>query len=188
MCGFPVIPHTIQLPHGFGDNLKAHGYQTSIFHGGNNGTMNFDVFSQHVGFEHYYGRTEYDNDADYDNKWGIFDGPFLQYFANNLDTVSQPFAAIAYTLSSHHPFTLPAGFALPSDIYNWSSFEKTVYYTDCALRDFFKTAAKKAWFGHTLFVITADHANTEQYDVGVDNNGFRPVSFELITQTSRSKK
>ena len=76
-------------------------------------TMNFDVFSQHVGFEHYYGRTEYDNDADSDNKWGIFDGPFLQYFANNLDTVSQPFAAIAYTLSSHHPFTLPTGFVLP---------------------------------------------------------------------------
>ena len=30
--------------------------------------------------------------------------------------------------------------------------------------DFFKTAATKAWFDHTLFVITADHANTEHYD------------------------
>lgn len=161
---FPTSSYFGNDLHGFGDNLKAHGYQTSIFHGGNNGTMNFDVFSQHVGFDHYYGRTEYDNDADYDNKWGIFDGPFLQYFANNLDTISQPFAAIVYTLSSHHPFNLPAGFVLPSDVYNWSSFEKTVYYTDSALRDFFKTAATKEWYGHTLFVITADHANTEHYD------------------------
>lgn len=154
---------------GFGKNLKDLGYSTSFFYGGNNGVMDFDIFSQQVGFEHYFGRAEYGNDDDYDDKWGIFDVPFLQYAADNLDTVSKPFASVIYTLSSHHPFNLPKGFILPSDIYNWSSFEKTVYYTDCALRDFFKTAAKKEWYGNTLFVITANHANTQRYDDAFNN-------------------
>lgn len=166
---FPSSSYFCNYLNGFGDNLKAHGYHTSIFHGGNNGTMNFDIFSKQVGFDDYYGRTEYNNDDDYDRKWGIFDGPFLQYFANNLDTLSQPFASIVYTLSSHHPFSLPEQFSLPANHYNWSEFEKTVYYTDCALRDFFKKISSKEWFDNTLFVITADHANTEHYDEGFNN-------------------
>lgn len=154
---------------GFAENLKNQGYSTSFFYGGNNGVMDFDIFTQSVGFEHYYGRSEYANDDDYDSRWGIFDQPFLQYFANNLDTISQPFASVVYTLSSHHPFNLPDAFSLPPEVYSWSSFEKTIYYTDCALRDFFKTAATKEWFDHTLFVITANQTNTQHFEDAYDN-------------------
>ena len=148
---------------GLGTTLKSLGYQTSMFHGGNNGTMNFDVYAQNAGFDHYYGRTEYGNDHDFDGKWGIFDGPFLQYCLQTLDTITEPFATVIYTLSSHHPYTLPKGFELPKESYLWSGFEKTVFYTDCALRDFFQEAEKQSWYDSTLFVITADHANTEHY-------------------------
>ena len=154
---------------GFAENLKKHGYSTSFFYGGNNGVMGFDNFTQSVGFEHYYGRKEYANDDDYDSRWGIFDAPFLQYFANNSDTISQPFASVVYTLSSHHPFNLPNTFDLPPEVYSWSSFERTIYYTDCALRGFFKTAATKEWFSHTLFVITANQANTQHFENAYDN-------------------
>ena len=165
----PTSPYFDNDLEGFGIKLKEHGYNTSMFHGGNNGTMNFDIFAQQVGFDHYYGRDEYNNDGDYDGKWGIFDGPFLQYFAETLDSIPQPFASLVYTLSSHHPFTLPKGFKLPKESYNWSGFERTVYYTDCALRDFFRTAAQKPWFENTLFIITSDHANTEHYDHNFNN-------------------
>jgi phosphoglycerol transferase MdoB-like AlkP superfamily enzyme len=148
---------------GLGLNLKSVGYHTSMFHGGNNGTMNFDVYAKNVGFDHYYGRKEYDNDADFDGRWGIFDGPFLQYCIHTLNTFQQPFATCIYTLSSHHPYTLPKGFEMPQESYLWSGFEKTVFYADCALRDFFAEAEKQSWFDSTLFVITADHANTEHY-------------------------
>ena len=52
---------------------------------------------------------------------------------------------------------------MPQESYLWSGFEKTVFYADCALRDFFAEAEKLPWFDSTLFVITADHANTEHY-------------------------
>ena len=160
---FTSSPYFSNKVDGLGLVLKDHGYNTSVFHGGNNGTMNFDVFAKNVGFDAYYGRTEYDNDADFDGRWGIFDGSFLRYFLNTIDGFEQPFGTLVYTLSSHHPYTLPKGFELPKESYLWSGFEKTVYYTDCALRDFFEEAAKKPWFDSTLFVITADHANTEHY-------------------------
>ena len=160
---FSSSPYFSNRVDGLGSILKTHGYSTSMFHGGNNGTMNFDVYAINTGIDRYYGRTEYANDDDFDGRWGIFDGPFMQYCLQSLDTAVQPFATVVYTLSSHHPYTLPKGFELPTESYLWSGFEKTVYYTDCALRDFFTEAATKPWFDNTLFVITADHANTEHY-------------------------
>ena len=160
---FSSSPYFGNQVEGLGTTLKSHGYHTSMYHGGNNGTMNFDVYAINTGIDRYYGRTEYANDDDFDGRWGIFDGPYLQYFLRALDTTSKPFASMVYTLSSHHPYTLPDGFELPEESYLWSGFEKTVYYTDCALRDFFTMAAAKPWFDSTLFVITADHANTEHY-------------------------
>ena len=148
---------------GLGQSLKSVGYHTSMFHGGNNGTMNFDVYAKNAGFDYYYGRNEYDNDDDFDGRWGIFDGPFLQYCIRTINTFHQPFATCIYTLSSHHPYTLPKYFEMPQESYLWSGFEKTVFYADCALRDFFAEAEKQPWFDSTLFVITADHANTEHY-------------------------
>ncbi|MBQ3709080.1 MAG: sulfatase-like hydrolase/transferase [Bacteroidales bacterium] len=160
---FTSSPYFSNRIDGLGKTLKEQGYVTAMFHGGNNGTMNFDIYAQNAGFDRYYGRSEYGNDDDFDGRWGIFDGPFLQYTLHTVDTFQQPFAAVVYTLSSHHPYTLPKGFELPKESYLWSGFEKTVYYADCALRDFFVEAATKPWFDSTLFVITADHANTEHY-------------------------
>ncbi len=160
---FTSSPYFSNRVDGIGLSLKPLGYHTSMFHGGNNGTMNFDVYAKNAGFDYYYGRDEYDNDDDFDGRWGIFDGPFLQYTLQMLDTVHQPFATVIYTLSSHHPYILPKKFKLPAESYLWSGFEKTVYYADCALRDFFAEASTKPWFDSTLFVITADHANTEHY-------------------------
>lgn len=160
---FCTSPYFSNRVDGIGLTLRDLGYHTSMFHGGNNGTMNFDIYASNAGFDHYYGRTEYDNDDDFDGRWGIFDGPFLSYFNKEVSGFPQPFATVVYTLSSHHPYTLPEGFTLPKESYLWSGFEKTVYYSDCALRDFFKEASRQPWYDSTLFVITADHANTEHY-------------------------
>ena len=160
---FTSSPYFSNRVDGIGTTLKPLGYHTSMFHGGNNGTMNFDVYANNAGFDYYYGRNEYGNDDDFDGRWGIFDGPFLQYSLQTMSSFPKPFATVVYTLSSHHPYTLPEDFTLPKDAYLWSGFEKTVYYSDCALRDFFEEASTQPWYDSTLFVITADHANTEHY-------------------------
>ena len=52
-----------------------------FFHGGFNGSMNFDAFAKKAGYKQYYGMDEYDNLSDYDGNWGIYDEPFFNFFA-----------------------------------------------------------------------------------------------------------
>ncbi len=147
---------------GLGTYLQQMGYTTSFYHGGNNGTMKFDAFSKRCGMTNYFGRSEYpEKDRDYDGNWGIWDRPFLQYMAGQLNQTPQPFFSTVFTLSSHHPYAIPPGYEgkLPDASL---PIETTVAYTDLALRDFFHSISKAAWAQHTLFIITADHSSISE--------------------------
>ena len=154
---------------GFAQHLKEQGYNTIFMHGGNNGTMGYDRFSRRAGFRNYFGRNEYDDDSDYDGRWGIYDGPFLQYAAHALNRLHGPFATAIYMLSSRYPYKVPADFAFPEESYFWTGYEKTVYYADHALRGFFETASRMPWFDNTLFVITSDFSNGEHFQPEYSN-------------------
>jgi phosphoglycerol transferase MdoB-like AlkP superfamily enzyme len=137
--------------------LEQEGYHTSFFHGGNNGTMGFNNFARVAGVKLYIGRDEYNIDADFDGHWGIWDEPFLQYFAKRLNAFPQPFFTSVFTLSSHHPYNVPDKYrnrfkegALP--------ILKSIRYADYAMGEFFKTARQMPWYNNTLFLFTADHA------------------------------
>ncbi len=136
--------------------LSEEGYHSAFFHGGTNGTMNFDGFASYAGFDEYYGRYEYNNDSDYDGYWGIYDEPFLQYFANKLNTFEQPFFAFEFTLSSHYPYHLPEQHKkrFPEGT---MKIHKVVRYSDYSLRKFFETASTMPWYNNTLFILVADH-------------------------------
>lgn len=137
--------------------LGEEGYETAFFHGAPNGSMGFSAYMQLAGVKHYFGKSEYNNDKDFDGVWGIWDEPFMQYMAKELNNFQQPFFAGFFSLSSHHPFKVPTQYEgkfpkgpLP--------VQEPVGYTDYALRQFFKTASQTSWFNNTLFVICADHA------------------------------
>ena len=141
--------------------LKQQNYYTAFFHGGSNGTMGFDAFCNLAGYDNYFGRTEYNNEKDFDGHWGIWDEEFLQYTANTINKKQQPFFATVFTLSSHHPFPIPERYKgkfkegpLP--------IEKSVGYSDFALRKFFESVKKMPWFNNTLFVLTADHTGISE--------------------------
>lgn len=166
LAGLPILMNTDFLTSPYANNrieglasiLAKNNYHTAFFHGGRNGTMGFDVFTRISGFHEYYGRDEYNNDDDYDGKWGIYDEEFLQYFANTLNTFSQPFFGAVFTLSSHHPYTIPEKYEGkfregPLKIH------KSIGYTDYALKRFFETAKEMPWYQNTVFIITADHTS-----------------------------
>ncbi|MFI5142112.1 MAG: LTA synthase family protein, partial [Bacteroidia bacterium] len=143
------------------NTLKTKGYTSSFFHGGTNGTMNFDGFCGNAGYDIYFGRSEYNNEKDYDGDWGIWDEPFLQYMAKELNKQPQPFLSTVFTLSSHHPFIVPEQYKnkfpegkLP--------VQKCIAYTDYALQQFFNSIKKSPWYANTLFVFTADHTGPSE--------------------------
>lgn len=156
--------------------LKDNGYHTAFFHGSYNGVMDFDRLTAKLGFEEYYGKNEYMADrlaqeSDYDGCWGIYDEYFLQYMVRKLSSLPQPFMAGAFTLSSHHPYTMQPGHE-NDFIEGPHPLCRVVMYSDNALRKFFDAARKTDWYENTIFVITADHAGqglTREYN---DYNGW----------------
>jgi phosphoglycerol transferase MdoB-like AlkP superfamily enzyme len=142
--------------------LKPFGYTTAFFHGGTNGTMGFDAYTRMTGFDRYYGRTEYNNEKDYDGKWGIRDEEFLQFTANTIQGMQQPFAAAVFTLSSHHPYYVPPRY---QNVFRQGKLpiQQSIMYTDHSLARFFYTARHMPWYRNTLFVITADHSSESYY-------------------------
>lgn len=139
--------------------LGDEGYETAFFHGAPNGSMGFSAYMKLAGVQHYYGKNEYNNDADYDGIWGIWDEPFMQFMADKLDQMPEPFFAGFFSLSSHHPFKVPEQYKgvfpkgpLP--------VHEPIGYSDHALKQFFAKASQMPWFKNTLFVLCADHSTT----------------------------
>jgi len=170
LSGIPSLMNEsfIQSPYAAGQftsiagQLKPKGYTTAFFHGGTNGTMGFDSYSKLVGFDHYFGRSEYNNEKDYDGKWGIRDEEFFQYTAKTISGFKQPFVAAFFSLSSHHPYHVPAKYV---NIFRTGKLpiQQSVMYADYSLGEFFHAAKHMPWFKNTLFVITADHTSEGYY-------------------------
>ncbi len=139
--------------------LAREDYHTSFFHGAPNGSMGFKAFMNLAGVEHYSGMTEYNNPEDFDGLWGIWDEPFLQYYAARLNEIKTPFVSIFFSVSSHHPFAIPEEY---TDTFKGGPLpiHRCIQYTDHALKKFFHTISSMPWYKNTLFVITSDHTSS----------------------------
>lgn len=167
---FYMTGYSLNRVSGLPAELAKEGYSSAFFHGAENGSMGFQDFAHSIGFQKYYGRTEYDADTrfngeeDFDGTWAIWDEPFLQFFATKMSEMQEPFVTAVFTASSHHPFVIPEEYR---DIYPEEEMvmHKCIRYTDNALRRFFATAAKQEWFKNTIFVLCNDHTNMTNHDL-----------------------
>ena len=181
---FVVTPQSLGETRGLGRLLGEEGYSTWFFNGSENKSMGFVAYAKLSGVENARTREDYEakmGRRDYDGYWGIWDGPFMQYMARELDTVPKPFFATIFTLSSHHPFVVPEGYEnmLPE---GRTKVQRPVAYTDRSLRDFFDYARRQPWYENTLFVFTADHVSSEVYgDESKAPTGNSHIIFFLYT-------
>jgi phosphoglycerol transferase MdoB-like AlkP superfamily enzyme len=160
---FTSSPYPKQKIESLVSTLKGEGYDTSFFHGAPNGSMGFLGFSNILGYDYYYGKNEYNNDADFDGVWGIWDEPFFQYFNKVLTHKKQPFMGTLFSVSSHEPYKVPKQYEGKFDK-GTVNIHQTIGYTDYALKQFFKSAQKQPWYNNTIFVFVGDHGNTIAYD------------------------
>lgn len=166
LCGLPSLLDEPISKSGFQGNkfvcmpklLKERGYTNLFFHGGARGTMGFESYSLAHGFDKYYSQNDYPHGKDFDGHWGIFDGPFFQFFINELKDIKEPFLAGFFSLSSHQPYSIPLEMEGkfpkgPLEIH------ESIGYADDSLRRFFESARKEKWFGNSVFIITGDHTS-----------------------------
>ncbi|HNR85862.1 MAG TPA: LTA synthase family protein [Taishania sp.] len=141
---------------GLPELLKKHGYESAFYHGATNGSMRFDAFADYIGFDHYIGRKEYNNEKHTDATWGVLDEYFNPWTARQISKLKEPFLASLFTLSSHHPYFVPEH--RKKDVINGPQpLCASISYGDLSLRLFFEEARKQPWFNNTVFFICADH-------------------------------
>ncbi len=172
---FILTPSSMNDYTGLAGVLANEGYETAFFHGAQNGSMGFQAFAQKIGFQRYYGRTEYEESCDkddFDGTWAIWDEPFLQYFAKEMSKMKQPFMTSVFTASSHHPFAVPEKYK-KQFTEEELEIHKCIRYTDMSIGRFFDTASRQPWFKNTIFVLTSDHTNMSNHaEYQTDLGGF----------------
>jgi phosphoglycerol transferase MdoB-like AlkP superfamily enzyme len=172
---FILTPSSMNDYTGLAGILAKEGYETAFFHGAQNGSMGFQAFAQKIGFQRYYGRTEYEESCgtdDFDGTWAIWDEPFLQYFAKEMSKMKQPFMTSVFTASSHHPFAVPEKYK-KQFTEEELEIHKCIRYTDMSIGRFFDTASRQPWFKNTIFVLTSDHTNMSNHaEYQTDLGGF----------------
>jgi len=145
------------------DVLKQKGYYSAFFHGAPNGSMGFEAYAKIAGFDDFFGYEKYNNSHDFDGTWAIWDEEFLQFFANEMGKMKQPFITSVFTASSHHPFHIPKKY---KELFPKGKHPilQCIAYTDYAIKQFFLKVSQYDWYNNTLFVICADHSNSPHHD------------------------
>jgi phosphoglycerol transferase MdoB-like AlkP superfamily enzyme len=159
--------------------LKEKGYSSAFYHGCTNGSMRFDAFAAAAGFDNYFGRTEYNNEQHFDGNWGIWDHHFMPWTLDKMDEAKKPFFSLIFTLSSHHPYTIPKEFKNKVKTNPKDPICGTISYVDLAFKAFWEKAQTKKWFKNTIFIFCADHVGpTKRNDRVSLNHSFRiPIAF-----------
>lgn len=138
--------------------LKSQGYTSAFFHGATNGSMKFDEFAKMAGFDMYFGRKEYGNEAHCDEAWGVLDEYFNPWTAEEITkALTPPFLAGLFTLSSHHPYFVPQEHRAHLPKSKKHPIAQSIAYADYSLKLFFDTAKEQPWYDQTIFVLCADH-------------------------------
>ena len=176
---FVLMPQSLGRSRQLPAMLADRGYTTAFFCGSESGSMGFGAYARSAGVERLVSREEYEarhGTGDFDGYWGIWDEPFLQFMGEELSTMPEPFFASLFTLSSHHPFVVPAQYAatLPD---GYTKIHKGVAYDDLAFRRFFERFGGEEWFRRTIFVFVADHVSSEKF---VDKTRTYPGNRHII--------
>ena len=162
---FVLMPQSLAEMRPLPAMLKEKGYETMFFCGSDHGSMGFGAYARQTGIEKLYSRQDYEKKhgaEDFDGYWGVWDEKFLHYMGEELSEAKQPFFSTMFTLTSHHPFVVPAEYEgkYPKGL---TPNHQCVGYVDDAFRKFFDKYQSEEWFRNTIFVFVADHVSSEKF-------------------------
>jgi len=162
--------------------LKANGYNSSFFYGGDSKFDNMKLFMMRQNVNHIYDEATYDlsykklPSSSQGFTWGYGDSELFRRYLEELDKRQndKPQVNILLTVATHSPFKLNdqnkynALFEkkmqdLKFDELSISQHRKykpqyaSILYLDDAMRHLFKSYALRPSFANTIFIITGDH-------------------------------
>ncbi|WP_313640464.1 LTA synthase family protein [Paenibacillus sp.] len=147
--------------------LKSKGYSTNAFHAYEGSFWNRQIMYKAMGYDHFYSKKDYKIDEPLG--WSLGDKSFLRQSLNIMDTaesIQKPFYSFLTTLSSHHPYSLPADKqGLDTGEFKGTIFGdylQAVHYTDEALGELVSDMKQRGLWDNTILAFYGDHDNSIQ--------------------------
>lgn len=146
------------------DYFKRNSYRTSFYYGGDIDFYNLKSFVLQGEYNKIVGQADFPKEIRNLSSWGAPDGYLFERVLDELDK-SQPFFTVAYTLSSHTPYDVPAQIIKGQSTED--KYLNSVAYTDSCLGDFIRAFKKTKYWNNTLVIITADHGHLYPGPTGI---------------------
>lgn len=166
VAGFPPTPAqaVVKQPKAQRDfytiarTLRAHGYDTTFYYGGESHFDNMRGFFFGNGFGRVIEQKDY-RDPQFTGSWGVSDEDLFaradEEFSR-LHAAGKPFFGLVFSSSNHDPFEFPDGrialYEQPKQTRN-----NAAKYADHAVGRFFERAMASDYWDDTVFLVVADH-------------------------------
>ncbi len=156
--------------------LREKGYKTAVFHGYEKSFWNRENIYPKLGFEKFYGDTEFVNDhiegIGGGNIVGISDHAFYEQTMDYIESdMKEPFYSFIISLSNHNPFRLPEDLKeielRPSEQSIVGNYMNAVRYTDKCLGELFDMMKENGLWDNTLIAIYGDHFGLSKSDPAI---------------------
>ncbi|MHA0857413.1 LTA synthase family protein [Paenibacillus sp. CMAA1364] len=139
--------------------LQDHGYSPNVFHAYDSSFWNRTIMYNHMGYDRYFSKKDYLIDEPMG--WSLGDNSFLTQSLEQMKSIKQPFYSFLITLTSHHPYTIPASKqSLDVGEYKGNIFGDylhAIHYADEALGLFTEQMKQDGLWDNTILIVYGDH-------------------------------
>ncbi|MBQ9972394.1 MAG: LTA synthase family protein, partial [Firmicutes bacterium] len=155
--------------------LKEKGYNTNVFHGYKKDFWNRENVYPVLGFDNFYGDTEFVNDniegIGAGNIVGISDSAFFEQIVNYMKALEEPYYSFVITLSTHNPFGLPEFLQeielRPEEENIVGRYIQSANYSDRCLEEFFDALKEEGLYENSLIIMYGDHFGLTRADADI---------------------
>ena len=143
--------------------LGEAGYDTTAHHAYDGSFWNRFNMYRNLGYAKFYSKSDYRLDEPLG--WSLGDKSFFRQTVEQLKQRNRsPFYAMTITLTSHHPYTMPAS-ERKLDVGSLEGtmlgdYLQAVHYVDAAVGELVEMLKREGWWENTIFVFYGDHDNS----------------------------
>ncbi|MFC4778634.1 LTA synthase family protein [Paenibacillus sp. GCM10023252] len=142
--------------------LKSEGYSTSVFHAYEGGFWNRNTMYENMKYDTFYSKKHFTIDEPVG--WSLGDKSFFRQSVDVMKEQQQPFYSFLITLSSHHPFTMPASYqTLDVGEFKGTIFGdylQSIHYVDASLGALVEQLKAEGLWDKSIFLLYGDHDNS----------------------------
>ena len=169
IINYPEKSHKLTM---MSDYFNRHGYWSSFYYGGDIDFYNLKSLVLQGEYKNIVGQDDFPKEIRNMSSWGAPDGYLFERVLKEIDK-PQPFFTVAYTLSSHTPFDVPAEIIKGDS--KQDKYLNSLAYADKCLGDFIREFKKTELWKNTLVIITADHGALDPGPTEI----IEPVTYQI---------